>query len=341
MLIRQWVMVLPLSKSTFLSSELIPSHIPSFQLWFSRLALHSNVRSTFPYMKKCKPRNCSCNSFITHLCGWDCNQQHHGKHRLLEIPQDSQSPRIKVLCRRSLTLLMFSWSALHTVTWFRSMNTLTVSAWVGKLGTASLCMLELETGTNPELHNTVSISINDSFSLAHTNAFIPAHLSSSLIQGTWIFSPVALVPDHAAWFRLLWSSEIREFGNLAQIHIWLETLLIWTDRKKDLSSSALSSGINNYSAGRWSFPAVMPQSLKSPPDTASHDIQFLYESRWLKPPPNGAGWAIKISTWTPPTGRTLTAACMATPSHNSRPSESKQSRIQLEPTQGRNSDVVL
>lgn len=103
MLIRQWVMVLPLSKSTFLSSELIPSHIPSFQLWFSRLALHSNVRFTFPYVKKCKPRNCSCNSFITHLCTWDCNQQHHGKHSLLEIPQDSQSPRIKVLCRRSLT----------------------------------------------------------------------------------------------------------------------------------------------------------------------------------------------------------------------------------------------
>lgn len=147
------------------------------------------------HTQNCKSHNHLCNSSITKPCRRDCSQQPHNKHSLLEIPQDSHSPRIKELCRRSLILLVFSWSALHTETWFRSMNTLTVSTWFGKLGTAFLCMLELETGTNAELHNAVSISINDSFSLARTYAFIPAHLSSSLIQGTWIFSPVDLVPD--------------------------------------------------------------------------------------------------------------------------------------------------
>lgn len=106
--IRQWVMVLPISKSTFLSSELIPSRIPSFQLWFSRLASHSNVPSTFPYVQKCKSHNHSCNSSITNLRRWDCNQQPHSKYNLLEIPQDSRSPHNKVLCRRRLSL--------HTVT---------------------------------------------------------------------------------------------------------------------------------------------------------------------------------------------------------------------------------
>lgn len=106
--VRQWVMVLPISKSTFLSSELIPSHIPSFQLRFSRLASHSNVPSTFPYVQKCKSHNRSCNSSITNLCRWDCNQKPHSKYNLLEIPQDSRSPHIKVLCRRRLSL--------HTVT---------------------------------------------------------------------------------------------------------------------------------------------------------------------------------------------------------------------------------
>lgn len=62
-----------------------------------------------------------------------------------------------------------------------------------------------------------------------------------------------------------------EFGNLDQILIWLETLLIWTDSEKDLSSSDLSSGIYNYSAGRSSFPAVTAQTLKKPPETTSDD----------------------------------------------------------------------
>lgn len=143
------------------------------------------------------------------------------------------------------------------------------------------------------------------------------------------------------WFRLMWSSGVHEFGNLFQVHIWLETLLIWTDSKKDLSFSDLPFWRCNYSAGRWSFPAITGQTLKSPPETTSHDMEFPYESRWLKAPANGAGWAIKISTWTPPTGSTLPAVGMAMPWHNLHPTDSKQSCTQLEPTHGRKPDVVL
>lgn len=216
------------------------------------------------------------------------------------------------------------------------MNTLTVPAWFGKLGTAFLCMLELETGMNPELHSTVSIFINDSFSLAHTHAFIPVHFFFFDSRNLNI-QPCGSGP----WFRLFWSSGVCEFGNLAQLHIWLETLLKWTDSRKELSCSDLPSGTNNYSVGGWSFPAVMPQSLKSPPETTSHDIQFPYKSRWLKTPANSAEWATKVSAWTPPTSSTLTAAYVATPSHNSCFTGSKQTCIQLEPMQGRNSVVVL
>lgn len=182
MLTRQWVIVLPISKSTFLSSGLIPSHIPSFQLWFSRLIMHSNVLSTFPHVQKMQIPQSLMQQL--HYKSVHMRLQPAASHQtqLIRDPPRRTVPSCQsTLQKEPLTLLMFSRSAQHTVTWFRFMNTLTVSAWFGKPGTAFLCMLELETETNPELHNTVSVSINDSFSLAHTHAFIPAPLSSSLI----------------------------------------------------------------------------------------------------------------------------------------------------------------
>lgn len=146
------------------------------------------------------------------------------------------------------------------------------------------------------------------FSLLHTHIFIQAHLSSSVIQRTWIFSPVYTmteysVLDHAAWFGLLLSSSMWEFENLAQMCIWLETLLIWTDSKKYLSSSDLPPRINNYSVGRWSFPAVVLQShwkvLQRPPQITHNSLTG------TKIPANEVEWAIKVSTWTPPTCSTL------------------------------------
>lgn len=130
-------------------------------------------------------------------------------------------------------------------------------------------------------------------------------------------------------FRCMWSD---------QILIWLETLFIWTDSEKDLSSSDLPSGIYNYSAGRSSFPPVTPQTLKNPPETTSDDRWFSYESKWLKTPLNSAKWAIKISTWTPPTSSTLTTTGKDMPLHLT---GSKQCCIKLEPMQGWISDDVL
>lgn len=111
------------------------------------------------------------------------------------------------------------------------------------------------------------------------------------------------VLDHAAWFGLLLSSSMWEFENLAQMCIWLETLLIWTDSKKYLSSSDLPPRINNYSVGRWSFPAVVLQShwkvLQRLPQITHNSLTG------TKIPANEVEWAIKISTWTPPTCSTL------------------------------------
>lgn len=185
----------------------IPSHIPSFQLWF--LALCRNVSSTFPYVQKFRSHNHSCNSSITNLCRWDCTLQPHSKHGLLEIPRTA-SPLVSTLQKESNfedVQLEYSVHRSYSNPWTHC------ACLSGKLGTPSLHMLELETGMNPELYNTVSNSINYFFLYCihkfwSKPIFLLAWYKGLVYSAPSVIMTEYSVLDYAAWFGLLLSSSV-------------------------------------------------------------------------------------------------------------------------------------
>lgn len=86
--------------------------------------------------------------------------------------------------------------------------------------------------------------------------------------------PSLFFPDSRNWTLALWvwslttqphlgwSSNVCEFGNLAQIDLWREQVV------KRIFVPLISAGMRNHAVGRWSCLPAIPQPLNSPPEMA-------------------------------------------------------------------------